>query len=130
MGRPSKLSKKTEYRVVRSFPYFGKDGKGKKSVVIGPGEPLPKLESALIENLLNEGRICAVDMYGENIPNNKLEVLSAEEVERLFDGKGAQAVLSILATASFDADTLGRMLLAAEKFRMPDLVVQAIEAKM
>lgn len=126
---------KKTYRVVTSFPYKGYDGKGSKgtknvNVTIGPGEPLPKLSSNEIERLLSEGKICEVDMYGDNVPNERLESLTAEEVKRFFESKNAKDILTVLAGGEFDQDTLGRMLLAAEKLNMSAMVIQTIESKM
>ncbi len=56
-----------EYRILQGFNYFGKDGKDKKSVRIGPGESVPELNDIIKKDLLSKLIICEVDpITGEN----------------------------------------------------------------
>lgn len=127
-GRP----KKSKFRVIQSFVYKGKDGlnKNDKWFVISPGEKCPSLDSSETERLIRENVICEVDMYGENVISKKLIKMNEEEIERLFDSKSPQHLMSAIASADFEQETLAKMLVYAEKKRLPGVIVQAITQKL
>jgi hypothetical protein len=123
---------KQKLRVISSFTYKGKDGKAKqdKWVSIGPGEECPSLDENERERLIMMGVICEVDMYGENVISKKLMKMNEEEIERLFAEKGPGRMLDIISSTYFEKETLAKMLVYAEKMRMPPMIAKAIEAKM
>ena len=124
--------KKQNFRVIQSFVYKGKDGlaANKKWFVISPGEECPKLDINERERLLREQVICEVDMHGENIISKKLVTMNAEEIDRLFNSKSPQKLANIISSTDFAQETLARMLVYAEKMKLPGAITQTINQKL
>ena len=124
--------KKRNFRVIQSFVYKGKDGlaQNKKWFVVSPGEKCPKLDINEKERLIREQVICEVDMYGENIISKKLITMNAEEIDRLFNSKSLQRLSSIISSTDFAQETLARMLVYAEKMKLPGAITQTIDKKL
>ena len=124
--------KKRNFRVIQSFVYKGKDGRAqnKKWFVVSPGEECPKLDINEKERLLREQVICEVDMHGENIISKKLITMNAEEIDRLFNSKSPQQLASIVSSTDFAQETLARMLVYAEKMKLPGAITQTINQKL
>ena len=122
---------KSKYRVVKSFIYKGPEGnwEQKKWVTIGPGEEVPKIDSNETEKLLAQNAICEVDMYGENVEKKKTLEMNGEEISRLFEGKEADAIISIIGASNFGTETIHRMYAFAEKLRLQP-VVSFLEQRM
>lgn len=127
MGRSSSLPK---CRIMSSFVYRGPNGDwgANKSFNVGPGEEMPKLNLACRKQLLDIGKICEIDQYGENIIVSKRLEMNDEEISRMFDGKAPQAIINILNSAKFSLETLARMYAYAEKNRIKQ-VAAFLEAK-
>ena len=127
----NKLSKKKKYMILESFTYRGSDGRLPlaKRVIIGPGEQLPKLDSNELERLLHEGRIAEVDLYGEAIPNKRLESMNAEKIDKMFSGKAEVAIIRIVEATNFDKDTLCRVLVFCEQNKL-NTACKAVEVRL
>lgn len=126
------MGRKQSFRVIQGFVYKGKDGLASrdKCVTISPGEKCPPLDNNEKERLIKEQIICEVDMYGENVISKKFVEMNAEEIDRLFISKSPQQLISIISSADFAQDTLARMLVYAEKSKLPVAITQAIEQKL
>ncbi len=124
--------RKQKFRVVQSFVYKGKDGlaPNKKWFVISPGEECPSLDSNETERLIREQVICEVDMHGENIISKKLISMNSEEIDRLFNSKSPQSLVNIISSTDFAQETLARMLVYAEKAKLPGVITQTINQKL
>ena len=110
-----------KYRIINGFVYKGPEGDWKqpKWVTLGPGEEVPKLESRVLDRLIDTHSICEVDMYGENIQHEKLQELSGEGISRLFEGKQPPVIINLIKATKYSHDTLSRMLAYCEKMRIP-----------
>ena len=112
-----------KYRIINGFVYKGPEGNWKQPqwVTFGPGEEVPKLESRVLDRLIEEHSICELDMYGENIRRENLQELSGEEVSRLFEGKHPSLIINLIKTNKYSHDTLSRMLAYCEKMKIPNV---------
>jgi len=122
---------KKKYRIIDSFTYRGPDGKDKRSVVLAPGEEVPKLDSEERERLLRSGKICEIDQYGANIRYTKLNDLNDDQIENLLK-KSHTFVMRYLAgvqgsTHPLSKDTLSKMYSVAEKRKSPPPLIAQIE---
>ena len=123
----SKNSK--EYKIISSFHYRGKDGTEKDSVIIGPGEDVPKLNNDLIKQLLIQQKIAEVSQVdGTIIKYKKLEELSDDEIKK-FLSRPVNFIRSQLKARYFSNDTLSRVFSAAEKMKLAPAVLSVIEEK-
>ena len=123
------MSKK--YRIIDSFTYRGPDGKNKKSVILAPGEEVPKLDSEEREKLLRMGKICEIDQHGANIRYTKLNDLNDDQIDNLLR-KSHTFVMQYLAgvqgsTHPLSKDTLAKMYSVAEERKLPPPLIKQIE---
>lgn len=103
-----------KYRILQSFTYRGKDGKGDKAVTLGPGEDVPELDSNERERLLRQEYICEVSENGENIRYKKLIDLDDEQIENLMR-KAKHLIMIELRKATYSKDTLSKIYAFADK---------------
>ena len=121
-----------KYKIVSSFTYKGKDGKDKQEawVRIGPGEEVPALTQDELNKLLYAEKIAEIsEVTGETIVNKKLTNLNEIEVEK-FLRKSPTAITAAISSGNLSIDTLGKMLIIAEREKMPNIVKNAIEEKL
>ena len=123
-------STKKRYKVISSFNYKGADGRSKKSVRIGPGEETPKLDSNELARLLAMEKVAEVSSTtGEIIRTDRAIALNPEQINK-FLLKGPNAVAHMLKTNNFSTETLGQMVLQAERNGLPKVVIDVIEAQL
>ena len=120
-----------KYRIIDSFTYRGPDGKSKKTVVLGPGEEVPKLDSDERGRFLRMGKICEVDQYGENIRYTKLNDLNDNQIDNLLK-KSVTFITSYLAgvqnsTRPLSKNTLSKMYSVAEQRKAVPALIKLIE---
>ena len=122
MTKAIKVEKK--YKIVMSFTYKGPKGtwKQSKAVRIGPGQALPELESQELSRLMHEGKICEIGSDGIVITNKRFVEMNAEQIDKMFSGKPELAVLNIIRTSDFGAETLNRILVFCERNRLKQAV--------
>ena len=119
---------KEKYRIVRNILYRGVDGKNKKSVSIGPGEDVPKLDTDRLEGFLRTGAIVTVDGYGENVPYRKTEEWTDAQIDNLLNKK-PPVIASVVRATSFSENTLGKIYAEAEKKHFSPKLLELIEVK-
>lgn len=121
---------KKKLRIISSFNYKGKDGQAlqDKWIRFSPGEECPSLEPEEIERLIRDGAICEIDLYGENIISKKIINLMPEQIEHLF-AKSPDKISQIVNSSDFSQETLARMLVYAERYKLPGAIVQVINSK-
>lgn len=120
-----------KYRVIGSFTYRGPDGKSDKSVVLAPGEEVPKLDSNQREKLLRLEKICEVDLYGANIRYKESHDLTDEQIEKLLR-KSPTFVVQYLAgiqgsARPFSRETLSKLYSLAEQKKVPPPLLNQLE---
>ena len=120
---------KKKYRIIQSFYYRGHDGKSKKSVVVSPGEELPKLNSDEMERLLYTERVCEVSSEdGSNIKFAKLRELNDDQIEGLVKA-GPSRVLTDIKALRYSSETLAKLYREEEKAKFPQAALDIIEKK-
>ncbi len=62
----AKTLEEKKYRILESFVYKGKDGKGDNPITLAPGEDVPELDDNERERLLDANSICEIAADGEN----------------------------------------------------------------
>ena len=120
-----------KYRVIGSFTYRGEDGHSDKSVIIGPGEEVPKLDANEKERLLRLGRICEVSESGENIVHKNPEDFNETQINNLMK-KNPNFIASFLTSRQnskfpLSKETLSKMYTIAEGKKMPANLLEKIE---
>lgn len=120
-----------KYRIIDSFTYRGPDGKSQKSVVLAPGEEVPKLDSDQRESLLRRGKICEVDQYGANIRYKEMHDLTDEQIDGLLK-KPHPFIMQYLAgiqgsTRPFSKETLSKLYSLAEQKKLPLPLIKQLE---
>lgn len=124
------MSKK-KYKIILGFTYKGKDGKAKQEewVRIGPGEEVPELNSDELEILIRQEKIAEISSEtGSIIQTKKVTVLNDTEIER-FMGKSAPSILAAISSEELSIETLGKMLVIAERQKMDARIKNTIEEK-
>ena len=120
-----------KYRILESFTYRGHDGNDHRSVLISPGEEVPKLDSEHKDRLLRTGKICEMDQYGENIRYKELNDLNDNQIDNLLR-KSPAFIMQYLAgiqdsNKPLSKDTLARIYGVADDRKMPPPVLAQIE---
>lgn len=122
---------KKKYKIILGFTYKGKDGKAKQSewVRIGPGEEVPELDNNELDMLIMQERIAEISSEtGEVIHNKKITTLNDTEIER-FMGKSVAAIVAAISSEELSIETLGKMLVIAERQKMDVKIKNAVEEK-
>ena len=99
--------------------------------MLGRGEEATKLDSEQLEKLLRLGKICEVDLHGENIEHKEANNLSDSQIDNLL-GKPFTFVMSYLAnlqnsTRPLSMDTLSRMYSLADQKKLPPPLLKQLE---
>lgn len=120
-----------KYRIIDSFTYRGHDGKDARSIVLAPGEEVPKLDSEERERLLRSGKICEVSKDGENIRYKLLNDLNDDQIENLLK-KAHTFIIQYLAgvqgsTRPLSKETLSKMYSLAEEKKLNPTLIKQLE---
>lgn len=120
-----------KYRIIDSFTYRGPEGKDVRSVVLSPGEEVPKLSSDEKEKLLQTGKICEVSKDGENIRYKLLNDLNDDQIDNLLK-KSHIFIMQYLAgvqgsTRPLSKETLSKMYSLAEERKLPPPLIKQLE---
>jgi hypothetical protein len=121
-----------KYRIISGFTYKGEDGKAKqeKWVRIGPGEEVPKLNSDELNKFISQEKIAEISAEtGEVIQTKKVTTLNDIEMER-FIRKSTPSILAALQTDEFSIETLGKMIIIAEREKLDNRIKTALEEKL
>lgn len=124
------MSKK--YKIILGFSYKGPDGKASqdKWVRYGPGEEVPKLEKDELDRLIATERIAEISSEtNELIQNKRITNLNDSEIERFLQ-KSTPAILAAINTGDLSIETLGKMLVIAEREKMDARIRTTIEEKL
>ena len=125
------MSKK-KYSIISSFTYKGVDDKAKQEdwVRYGPGEEVPKLDTDALNRLMAQEKIAEVSAEtGEVILTKKVTRLDDAAINR-FMIKGVQSILAAISSEELAVETLGKMLVIAEREKMDTRIKNAIEEKL
>ena len=125
------MSKK-KYLVTSSFTYKGFDDKAKQAdwIRIGPGEEVPKLDTDTLNRLIAQEKICEVSAEtGEIIETKKVTRLDDAAIGR-FMIKSTAAILAAVNSEELSIETLGKMLVIAEREKMDTRIKNTIELKL
>jgi len=118
-----------KYKIISPFTYKGKDGREKQEnhIRFGPGEDMPELESEELNRLIIQEKIAEISKEtGEIIISKKITNLNATEVDRIM-GKSVASILSIVNSGELSIETLGKMLVVAEREKMDSRIKNTIE---
>lgn len=120
---------KDEYKVIASFYYRGEEGKDEESVIIAPGENVPKLSKDIINTLLLQQKIAKIsEVDGTIIKHNRLEDLSDKQIKTLLS-KSDVFIRGQLKNRYFSNDTLSKIYTQAEKMKLNETTLRMIENK-
>lgn len=123
---------KKKYLIIGNFTYKGADDKAKQEdwVRIGRGEELPKLDADVLDRLIAQEKVAEVSAEtGEIIETKKVTRLDDATINR-FMQKSVQAIVAAISSEALSIETLGKMLVIAEREKMDARIKNAIEEKL
>jgi hypothetical protein len=133
MGRKKKSADKPEYFVSYSFSYTPTHGENKGlRVRVSPGEEVPGEvidNEELLDNLLRAGKVLQRGSNGEVKYDDRAVKLSAGQIEALTSkGGDINSIKNLLQTQTVERDSLIRLQASAERYMLPQDIIQMIEA--